>query len=259
MFVKKGQILEGIVYKTPEIIVQKIQEGRVRNKCYIIGNGHSLSVDGENRVVLHDPGMSMFKPKINKDYTVYAWYFPFECQGLEAASRDLAKFVKSDCYQKFTKIAVIGHSKCGFCAAMVKEQCSYVKAVTVSTPWKGTFMADAVLIRERTDNTLVLKIHDGIFSNHNVDKDITPKSKLVKREFYVDVMIASKLEFFSDCCNPIDAFLFFWDNILDVNGDGIVPFGSQLNCECEKIRVLSSSHASSLKKGLKLLEEDELV
>lgn len=253
MFVKEGQTLEGVVYKTQEIIVQKIQEGTERKVLWLIGDGHSLSVDENNRIIKCDPAMMLFKPKVNRKYTVYAWYFTFECTGLKPASQDLVNFL--NLLDRFKKFAVIGHSKCGFCSALVKQQCDYVTAIAISTPWNGTHMADAAMIRDVNNNPLVLKIHGMIFSEHNVDKDISPKSELVKGNYFVDINLVSRWNGFRNCRNPVDAFLFFWDDILDVDGDGIVPFNSQQDVEFAETKVFYCSHASSLAKGSKLLNK----
>ena len=92
-FVLNNEIMDEIVYKTENVVIQKIQEGKNRKRCYIIGNGHSLNIDANNMVTNHDPGMQEFEPKISKDSAVYAFYFTFECSGLEESSKEIADFV----------------------------------------------------------------------------------------------------------------------------------------------------------------------
>ena len=60
-FVFKNQVMNGIVYNTDNIVIQKIQEGKNHKRCYIIGNGHSLSVDKDYVITKHDPAMQQFK------------------------------------------------------------------------------------------------------------------------------------------------------------------------------------------------------
>lgn len=94
-FVLNNETMDGIVYKTKNVVIQRIQEGKNRKKCYIIGNGHSLSVDNNNVVTKHDPGMHKFHLKISDDNAVYAFYFTFECLGLEKSSKEIAQFVNN--------------------------------------------------------------------------------------------------------------------------------------------------------------------
>ena len=51
----------------------------------------------------------------------------------------------------------------------------------------------------------------------------------------------------------MDLFLFFVDKIIKIDGDGLVPFNSQQVNSTETVNIMCS-HASSLKKGLKILE-----
>ena len=94
-FVLNDEIMAGIVYKTENIVMQRIQEGEKRKRCYIIGNGHSLNVDVNNVVTKHDPGMHKFQAKISKNNAVYVFYFTFECSGLEESSKEIAEFVNN--------------------------------------------------------------------------------------------------------------------------------------------------------------------
>ena len=109
-FVLNDEIMAGIVYKTENIVMQRIQEGEKRKRCYIIGNGHSLNVDVNNVVTKHDPGMHKFQAKISKNNAVYVFYFTFECSGLEESSKEIAEFV-NNLSEEYEQIFLVGHSK----------------------------------------------------------------------------------------------------------------------------------------------------
>ena len=83
-----------------------------------------------------------FKPKIIKDSTVYAFYFTFECSGLEEASKEIAEFVNS-LSEEYEQIFLVGHSKCGVCLYNASYYCKKdITLVTISTPFDGTIVAD---------------------------------------------------------------------------------------------------------------------
>ena len=58
--IKTNDILPDVVFKTKNIIIQKIKEGSDK-KCILIGKGNSLSVNENNEIVSHDPGMKTLK------------------------------------------------------------------------------------------------------------------------------------------------------------------------------------------------------
>lgn len=257
-FVLNNELLEGIVYKTTNIVMQKIQEGRNRRKCYIIGNGHSLSVNDDNRVIKHDPLMHIFQPKIDKDVTVYAFYFTFESSGLADSSKEIAYFV-NELLEDYDQIYLIGHSKCGVCVYDASYYCERdIILVTISAPFKGTVIADKNRMEAILKFPLFIKFYRMIFSDHNVDKDIIPNSHFLqnmKPAIYEEHFnIVSSFRGIASCRGLLDFGLILLDKIMKIHGDGVVSYSSQQIRFTPTIEIFCS-HANSLKKGLQVVEE----
>lgn len=218
--VSNNEFMEGVVYKTKNIVVQKIQSGKDRKRCYIIGNGHSLSIDDNNYVIKHDPLVYEFTTEIKKDYTVYAFYFTFECSGLDESSQEIAKFA-NDMQDNYDQIFFVGHSKCGLCLENASWYCKKeIVLITISTPHQGTIVADKEMAETILKNSLLIKIYNMIFSDYNVDKDIVPNSKYIQNMNHPvckeHINIVSSLRGVRDCRNIIDIFLVFLDRIMKI-------------------------------------------
>lgn len=257
-FVLNDEIMGGIVYKTENVVIQRIQEGKKRKRCYIIGNGHSLNVDDNNVVTKHDPGMHKFQPKTSKDNAVYAFYFTFECLGLEESSKDIAEFVNS-LSEEYEQIFLVGHSKCGLCLYNASHYCEKgIILVTISTPFSGTIIADKETVEKKLKIRILKKIYNMIFSDHNVDRDIIPNSQFIQnmREaiYKEHINITSSLKNVCSCKDIMDLLLFILDKILKINGDGIVPLNSQKTNSTRTVNMICS-HANSLRKGLEVVEK----
>lgn len=256
-FVFNDEIMERIVYKTKNIVIQKIQKGKKRKRCYIIGNGHSLEVDANNVVTKHDPGMHKFKAEISEDNTVYAFYFTFECLGLESSSKEIAEFV-NNLLEEYEEIFFVGHSKCGLCLYNASHYCKKdIILVTISTPFCGTIIADKENVEKRLKSRILKKVYNMIFSDHNVDRDIIPNSYFIQNmqsaKYKEHINITSSLENMFSCKDIMDLLLFMWDKIMQINGDGLVPINSQ-KVNCTRTVNMICSHANSLKMGLKVIE-----
>lgn len=257
-FVSNNEIMDGIVYKTKNVIIQKVQEGKKRNRCYIIGNGHSLNVGDNDVVTKHDPGMQEFKPEISKDNTVYAFYFTFECSGLNESGKEVIEFANT-LSKDYEQIFLVGHSKCGLCLYNASHYCDKGNTlVTISTPFRGTIIADKETVEKMLKSRILKKVYNMIFSDHNVDRDIIPNSRFIQNmqapTYKEHINMISSLENVFSCRDIMDLFLFIWDKIMRINGDGIVPLNSQ---EANSTRTinLTCSHANSLRKGLEILEK----
>lgn len=261
-YILKNQHLAGVVYKTDNIIVQQIQKGTKNERCYIIGNGHSLSLDDENRVIKHDPLMKEFKPEISKEHTVYAFYFTFECDGLEISSYEISEFVNEQ-YEVYEKLILVGHSKCGVCLTNASYFCLQpIYLVTISTPFYGTVIAEKKMVEARLKNKFYIAIYNMIFSNHKVDRDIATNSEfienLTKPVCVKHLNIISCFRVIFDCKNLTDLVLYMANKIMNLKGDGVVPLASQVySNECKEIGLFCS-HASSLKQGLKIVEYEKI-
>ncbi|MBR3002999.1 MAG: hypothetical protein IKF38_05540 [Clostridia bacterium] len=257
-FVFNNETLGGVVYKTQNIIIQKIQGGKKRNRCYIIGNGYSLSVDSNCVITKHDSGMDKFQPKINANHSVYAFYFTFECSGLEEASREIADFINK-LSENYEQIFLIGHSKCGLCLYNASHYCNKkLILVTISTPFSGTILADKNAVEQTLKSRVLKKIYNNIFGNHNVDSDIIPNSLFIQNlqaaHYEKHINITSSFKNLFDCKSIVDFLLYFLDKIMKIDGDGLVPLNSQ-NTNSTRTINISCSHANSLKEGIDLVEK----
>jgi len=256
-FVLKNETMKGIVYKTENIVIQRIQEGKRRKRCYVIGNGHSLNVDDNNVVIRHDLGMHKFQPKISGDNAVYAFYFTFECLGLEKSSKEIAEFV-NNLPEEYEQIFLVGHSKCGLCLYNASYYCKKdITLVTISTPFGGTIITDKETVENKLKSRILKKIYNMIFSDHNVDRDIMPQSLFIqnihKANYKEHINITSSLKNVCSCKDIIDLLLFIWDKIMQINGDGLVPINSQ-KIDTRTVNLICS-HAKSLRKGLEVIEK----
>lgn len=257
-FVLNDEIMGGIVYKTENVVMQRIQEGEKRKRCYIIGNGHSLNVDVNNVVTKHDPGMHKFEPKISKDNAVYAFYFTFECSGLEESSKEIAEFI-NNLSEEYEQIFLVGHSKCGLCLYNASYYCKKgITLVTISTPFDGTIIADKETVEKKLKSRILKKVYNMIFSDHNVDRDIIPNSQFIQNmqdaTYKEHINITSSLKNVFSCKDIMDLLLFIWDKIMRINGDGLVPLNSQKTNSTRTVNMICS-HANSLRKGLEVVEK----
>lgn len=262
--IKSGCYLKGFVHRTNNVVIQKVQEGKKDSKCYIIGNGHSLNVTHDGIVYKHDPSMHTFDINLNKDYTVYAFYFTFQASSLRAASVDIASFIDDlQCNYAYSDIILAGHSKCGVCAAMATETCkAKVILVTISAPFSGTIITDKDTLEHISKFKPFMPIYRRRFSNHNVDKDITITTRIAqgvpKPKCKKHINIISELSKITYCKDLIDLFLLFLDWHMQIHGDGIVPVYSQILADVTTCKIYCS-HARSLKIGLQLIEDENLI
>ena len=250
--------LRNIVYRSHNLIVQRIQDGsNVSNTAVIIGNGHSVSVDDNNNVTFRDPG---YRPvKSIKSYgdrcSVYIIYYPKTCEGLDVAGKELAEFINTD-FKFYKKIILHGHSKCGVCfinlAQWLDEWTSFRTCiVAVSAPIDGTPIADIDGFSKglnRIEKFFYLKI----FSDHKVDRDICPDSEFLNNLNPLP-FDHPHIEFVVSKCgisaNPIDWVLWFIDVKAGIKGDGFVPLSSQI--PDWPYTPITASHATSLRKSCK--------
>lgn len=255
VWVRNGDLLPNVVYKSTNIIVQELQQGN-RN-LIILGAGGSLSVDSNNRLVNHDPMMTLPDFKF-QNATVMTTYYPFECEGLEKAGKELSIFLNS-IMQDYDSITLIGHSKCGTCFANAAKWIEHenLTVITISAPFYGTIAADENAIREKL-NWFENKIYQMIFSNHKVDQDIMPNSEFIRNADYSGLQNCTHINIISECpskcINPIDILLLYFNKKAGINGDGLVSKESQSLAYANTItKELIATHNTSLKDGLELL------
>ena len=257
-FVHNGEKFNGVVHKTPNVVVQKIQEGTERDCCFVIGSGYTIDLNEKNRVTWHDPAMIEQKYGMKKDISVYTFFYTYECSGLEQAAKEIAEFVNT-LFKKYKRIYLVGHSKCGLCLCRTTEYLNgYVTLVTISTPFNGTIVADQRAVEKQVKSRVLMWMYRKIFSNHNVDKDIIPGSDFLKKlndpvcEEHINLM--SKLNRKKIYFSLIDFFLLFVDKALELEGDGVVPISSQQTMSDKQV-TMDCSHAESLKMGLGIMEK----
>ena len=258
-FVFNGQKMRGIVHKSSNVVIQMLQKGTSRDRCFVIGSGYTLNVDEEDKVVWHDPAMIQVDYNIPEDVTVFTYYYTFECEGLDQAALEISEFINNNILREYERLFLIGHSKCGLCLSKVTEYLEdLVRLVTVSTPFDGTIIADYKAVEKKVKSKVLMWMYKKIFSNHNVDLDIIPGSEFLQNLKeprcieHINIMSTMKGKRF--IINPIDLFLLMVGKVLGFEGDGVVPFSSQM-AKADKQMTIKCSHAGSLKAGVAIIEE----
>lgn len=249
---KSNDILPNIVYKTKNIIIQKIKDGSDK-KCIIIGKGNSLSVNDNDEIVSHDPGMKAYEVDFDTTATVYTFYFTFECSCLSISSMEIANFI-NNLSSSYNEIYLIGHSKCGPCLYKTAELCNRkVNLITISVPFHGTKVADKTMMEKELKYRLLINKYNKIFSNHNVDKGIAPNSEFIKNFTFSKlenhINITASIDNLAACEDLMDLFLYMFNKLMKINGDGIVPLNSQTLNDVKTVHI-SSSHDKALKLGI---------
>ena len=268
-------------YKTQNIILHLVQVGKGHGRTVIIGNGHSMSINSKGVIIKVEPCMTIphYVEKFNANDTVYDLYYTFECTGLNEAARDLANFIATN--ELGEDIWLIGHSKCGVCFYKAIEYISTylirskIYLVTISAPFNGTIMASNRFKKiPKRMNFLLNFVHGLLFSDHAVDKDISPHSEFLSSlpcESYVlrvctHYNICSTLveTHFWECKGVQEKFCKFlaWATRLS---DGIVKYSSQFICPEDYVctgkfsqGVVFAGHTESLEAGIDLLLSKDL-
>lgn len=268
-----GEQLEGIVYKSKNLIVQKLEKGQERNcekTLVVLGNGWNVSVDNKDKVTEHDPFFAIPKEEVRllkgKSYEILTAYFPFECQGIDQTGQELAQFINHN-YGGY-KVIMIGHSKSGVCFANLSK---WLEAngedaivVTVSAPYGGVKSDEENLQKL---NALEQWLYPKIIVSHRTNDDITKDSSflletadftgLSTREFYNIRSVLLENSYAYDQ----SILIFRWiDNKFNVNGDGVVGFKEQQAPIQEKSEfIIGASHQSSMINAIKLLKKEGIL
>ena len=248
-WIRNNSKLGKIVEQTNNIIVLEEQRG-ISPRCYVIGVGNSVTLDDKQRVKKHDPFMPRFSSGVNSIDTVYVFYFTNACKGLADAGKDVAEFVNKLGF--YNEVVLVGHSKCGVCLSYATEYCNQpqqITLITISTPFKGTVLADGNAMRRDLKKWYLRLGYNLIFSDHPVDRDIAPCSEFIKSlkppVCKRHVNIATYLNAKCDCRSAIDRVLLWWNKAINLGGDGFVPLESQ-KTECDVQFFVPASHATSL-------------
>ncbi len=258
IFVCNFELLENIIYKSSNLILQEISKGTNKN-LIILGTGYSLNINESNRITEHDPLMIMPKNSFYEE-TVLSVFFPFESDGLAEAGKELANFINEN-ESNYDSITLIGHSKCGVCFANATQWINNPKKITLlttSAPFKGTHNAE---IAEEKLIFFENAVFSLIYSNHAVDRDLFKNSDFMKTADYSAVADCKQhINIVAKCPtttnNFLDKLLAYLDKKLEINGDGIVPFESQKLIHSNTIEIqIEATHASSMQKGIEILKK----
>ena len=262
MFVKNGDFVKNVVFKTEQVIIQQTQQGTTNRRCYIVGNGNSMTLNDNNYVIEHDPLMSYFVPKVSKKYSAYVFYYTFNAD-LISAGKDIATFFDT-LSAEYNQNFLVGHSKCSITLYTTTATYKYpqkINLVTVSPPALGTPIANKEYVHSILRRKFLIKLYDNIFSDHRVDRDIMPGSKAIQiltkmtlTSNTVHINIKSKFRTIFSCRNPLDLLLYWLDKKLGLEGDGMVPFSSQDFKNAPLTKEFHCSHLCSLNKTLHYLE-----
>jgi len=257
-----------IVFEGEQIILVEVVNKRadLRRNLVILGNGFTIGDPG-----FHLPSARNFARFGN----VLAMFFKPNCVGLEAAEKELAKFINKES-QKYTRVALYGHSKCGVMFYnMLPRIKNPVTVITVSAPFAGYFWADVQKVRKRLweKKSLLGKIFTGwqyflynkMFPNRAVDCDLIPGSDYLKKE-RPELTISHKIANVVSCCySParelrrcsLFRFIYAKMNILAKygveHGDGVVSISSQ---QARSIKVnffVHGTHPESFDKARVIL------
>lgn len=267
-----GNFDPGKIHRFRDVHIVQVSEGNPSAPIVIVGNGNSVSFDPNGHVACHDPLHYPRHTTLGEygNCTVYDAYFPQNCDGLYEAAKQIADFVNN--LPADRKVVLNGHSKCGCCfimaAAHIQRSCSIV---SVSSPLRGTPVADLEEFQEKLSSRLLKWLYLSIFSDHRVDRDIIPGSDFLSKLAGILPQVNNRHHLnlvVSKCAfsfNPLDFALWLLDKWMGIDGDGIVPYTSQFPegtlvpefsekpNEINGIRYyyLSKSHATSLKGSLK--------
>lgn len=260
---KTGDHLKMVVQRGKNLIIQKISGRRDAKTVVIIGNGHSIELDGNDNIVWKDPGMRSFTPKFKqKDVAIYTFYFVRKVANLEDSAKELAGFI--DTISLSQEVILVGHSKSGIC---VERTPTYSKrrvdvCVAVSAPHQGTIAASHWAFARALGNGIIAKIYLKAFSDHQVDRDILPFNMRDKNNerpvnCITHINMVSVLDL-RKSVHPVDLGSMILDNMASTYGDGIVSERSQRVSWTDKEVMLHVSHARSLSKALKYVEANLL-
>lgn len=268
-YVRCGQVLNGVVYVTPNVVIHKLKEGCRGGKIVIIGNGNSLNVL-DSKIVKCDPLMAL--PDyyyFDSQTTVFAVYYTFECEGLRAAAKDIANFMNN--FLSVNEVILVGHSKSGvcfydLCKNFINRVFSYT-LITISPAFYGTVMVspqDFYELKKRF-NIFLRYVHKFVFSGHNVDSDISINSKylkeLLKEQTPLNgqhINVTTQMLTIKNCSSFQDYFCYFLEWATELESDGIVKREDQKIANSEEY-FLDAPHDSSLRRGMMMLKEKNII
>lgn len=261
IFVNNGEHLTNVIYASNNLIIQKAKNGQPGGSIVFYGSGYSLSLDDEHRIIQHDPCMIMPDMDLYDDNTtVYSIFFPsMEEAHLWQAGIELADFINENFDESDTLRADM-HSKCCpfFANATQWIKRNQFNVLTVSGAFRGTPVTSKDFSKQL--NWFKKIIFQIIFSNHQVDQDISTGSDFIKNADYSNLQRYHHLNIVATCPgssrNPIDLFLMNLNENQQINGDGIIPVISQkINYPGTKQMEIEATHATSFPKGIEIAND----
>lgn len=272
--IKKGDYLEMLaplprsVSNSELFVVNTSSCNRLPNQpkiLFLLGEGGTLLLNESGIVQAHDPGQRTIQFRGSNNWgNFHTVHFSRRCSGLEKAAKEMGEYILQY-LEEYDRIYMIGHSKSGLMflrtLQLLQDQGVSIKKielVTVSSPFSGTVVASLPLMKIRLPFFL-FPFYKMIFSNHNVDQDLTPDSAFIRTlseggEVKNHLNVISSLRNFSEAKTPIDKFLFVFGKLIRLDGDGIVSKYSQSWKGLDSKTVhITASHATSLFISLELL------
>lgn len=250
--------IRNVVYKTRNIVVVLKRKVQNTTNCVIMGSGYSLSINGKKQVTYKDPLFFAPSGKGYGDCDVFSMFFTLDCLGLQEAGKDISNFINTQLYN-YSGVVLHGHSKCGACFLNLAQWLNRkVSIISVSAPINISGAPITSPEFQQGLNIVEAKLFNYIFSNHKVDKDISPNSTFLKninlvafREHHYRIIV-------STCCgsitfNPVSIFLKWFDKMHGIKGDGIIPLCSQVPTSCS-FDLISATHAESMSKSIKVVK-----
>lgn len=262
-----GYRMKHIIYKSQDLILQKLHEGKSKT-LVIIGNGLNVSLDENNVIIEHDPIFRIPKKecklllKGDKDYEVISAYFPFECSGINESSKELASYLNCN-YLDF-KIIFLAHSKSAaqfaqtLCFLNSKRADDVLKLVFISPAFGGVVNDEEVMSKLGFIDRVIYR---NVFIYHKVNEDIrrgaiflkedSDFSKISEHEAYL-IRAIIQHRFF----DLVNSYLLHLDKRLSINGDGIIGYDEQYcDVKWSKIFQIKANHNSSMIVALRLMKD----
>ena len=265
IFQCSGYPMENILYKSSNLIIQKLNEGKSRT-LIVMGNGWNVSLDNNNRITKHDPIFMIPKEELklliegNADYEVITAYFPFECEGIDQSAKELANYLNHN-YCDY-KIILLGHSKSATQFAQtlnyLEKDVKDVKLIFVSPAFGGVISDEEVMSNLGLFDRIIYRL---IFVPHKVNEDITKNSyfltkvadfsKISKYEAYLVRSRINRKPF-----DLINNYLLHLDRKLLILGDGIIGYNEQY-CDADWTQKLcvEASHNNSMALAIRNLKD----
>lgn len=263
----KGYHMKNVIYKSPDLIIQKLEEGKSKT-LIVMGNGWNVSLNDNDRITKHDPIFMIPKRELKlliggkKDYEVITAYFPFECEGINQSANELASYLNHN-YIGY-KIIFLGHSKSAVQFAQtlgyldIKRRKDVAKLIFVSPAFGGVISNGEVMSKLGLLDKIIYRT---IFVPHKVNDDITKGSYFLTEDKnflevsnYEAYLIRSRVR--GKAFDLINNYLLHLDRKLSIKGDGIVGYDEQyLDARWSEVFLVEASHNNSMALAIQKMQD----